>query len=124
VSYSLFAVEGTRWLKQNGQERGRIKEKERCYPIYPWRKADPLRCFSLYKDARRDAREKRAFVILNDASSKDRVPPLLVQRGLDRGVLIAKTTMFKQSWNGAKKLQLHAIGNSHERASTVAAFPL
>lgn len=66
MSYSLFAVGGTRRLKENGQERG-IKEKERRYPIYPRREADPLHCFSQYKETRRGGEEsvrylKRRFV--------------------------------------------------------------
>ena len=54
---------------------------------------------------------KRRFVKRTGTTS-----PRAATNGEFDGTLIAKITMFKQSWHGTKKSQLHAIGNSYEQA--------
>lgn len=85
--------EGTQGSRKDERRgRRRIKEKEPRYPIYleGTEEADPLRCFSLYIKARARAfatgkgRGERAFVILNDASSKVRVPVLFRSEAIIR----------------------------------------
>lgn len=108
MSYSLFAVGGTQWLRQNGARTMVDKGKRAALPDIPSERSgsSPLFFAVQRRKARREGGEG-AFVILNDALSKDQVLPCSV--GFDR-LLIAKTTTFKQCWNGAKKSQLHAIG--------------
>lgn len=75
------------------------------------------------RKARREEEESVRYLKRRFVKRPGTIPPRAATTGFD-GVLITKTTTFEQSWNGAKKSQLHAIGNSHERASTVAALPL
>lgn len=119
MSYSLFAVGETRRLRQNGQERRRIKGKSAALPDIPSERSEssPLFFAVQRRKARREEEESVRYLKRRFVKRPGTIPPRAATTGFD-GVLITKTTTFEQSWNGAKKSQLHAIGNSHERASS------
>lgn len=80
MSYSLFAVGGIQWLRQKAREEA--KGKRATLPDIPLERSGfpPL----FFAAQRRKARCEGAFVILNDASSKDRVRVLVQRQNSDR----------------------------------------